>query len=296
MNALVWRLYEQGKEQGAKSKGNKEQRGKSREQRKLSSHISALRSRDLSIIKGHSMCPSCRHKLAPKDLLPVLSWLWLRGRCRYCHKPISVQYPLVELTTAVLFVFSYLYWPYLAHLTLAACVAAGRNPSTEALTLFGFWLVYLVGFVALAVYDLKWYLLPNKIVYSLMGLALVQAALTVFVFDGGLHALRQTVLSFAVGGGLFYLLYQISSGKWIGGGDVKLGMLLGLVLADPQLSLFMIFAASLLGTLVSLPLMGTHKLTKTSHIPFGPFLIAGAIIARLFGVAIIGWYRTKLLV
>ena len=92
------------------------------------------------------------------------------------------------------------------------------------------------------------------------------------------------------------MLYQISNGKWIGGGDVKLGMLLGIVLADPQLALFMIFVASLLGSLVTLPLIAVHKLTKTTHIPFGPFLIAGAIVARLFGVAIIAWYRIKLLI
>lgn len=286
VNALVWRLHEQSKKPKAES-------GKRIANKKKSAQLTA---NDLSIWKGRSMCPNCKHGLVAKDLIPVLSWLTLRGKCRYCHKPISIQYPLVELLTAGLFIISYLHWPNEAHATLAACFAVGRTPSAQALTLFGFWLVFLIGFVALAVYDLKWYLLPNKIVYSLMGVAAVQSILTVFVFGGGVHLAGQIALSLVVGGGLFYLLYQVSSGKWIGGGDVKLGMLLGIVLADPQLSLFMIFVASLLGSIVTLPLLAAHKVTKSTHIPFGPFLIAGAIVAQLFGAAIIGWYRSKLLI
>ncbi|HSX53223.1 MAG TPA: prepilin peptidase [Patescibacteria group bacterium] len=259
INALVWRLHEQTK---VKGKGSK--------------------SRNLSIFNGRSMCPNCRHKLAANDLVPVLSWLWLKGKCRYCNKPISIQYPAVELLTAALFVFSYLYWPF----------AWGG----QGTTIFVFWIVFLVGLLGLAIYDIKWQLLPNKVVFVLMYLAVLQALLLVFVFHGGLHQLEQIVLSFVVGGGLFYMLFQISSGKWIGGGDVKLGMLLGLLLANPSLSVFMIFVASLLGSAVSIPLLATKKVKRTTRIPFGPFLIAGTIIARLFGQSIITWYRHKLLI
>lgn len=261
VNALVWRLHEQtgvkGKHRGAKTE-------------------------DLSVLKGRSMCPNCKHKLAAEDLLPMLSWLWLRGKCRYCHKPISIQYPVIELLTAVLFVFSYLYWPF--------------NWGGQGTTLFIFWLIFLVGLTSLAIYDLRWQLLPNKIVYVLLYLAVVQCLLTVFVFHGGFNQIENIALSFAVGGGLFYALFQVSNGKWIGGGDVKLGMLLGLILASPSLSLLMIFAASLLGSVVSLPLLAAHRVKRTSRIPFGPFLIAGAVIVRLFGATLIHWYRSKLLI
>ena len=291
VNALVWRLHEQGVEQRAEGRGKKEHRGKSREQSKLTSS-------ELSIVKGHSICPHCHHKLMPSDLVPVLSWLWLGGKCRYCHKPISAQYPLVELFTAALFVFSYFFWPggVAGHQPLASCLPSSISSlCSHPTVLFGFWLVFLTGFIALAVYDIKWFLLPDKIVYSLIGLALVQSVLTIFVFNGGLHMAEQIALSFVIGGGLFYLLFQVSSGKWIGGGDVKLGMLLGLVLASPSLSLLMIFTASVLGTLVTLPLLVARKITKNTHIPFGPFLIVGTIIARLFGAAIISWYTSKIL-
>lgn len=270
VNALVWRLHEQGKAQKARSISSGQ--AKSKKQSAAG---------DLSIVHGRSMCPNCHHTLATKDLVPVVSWLRLGGKCRYCHKPISWQYPVVELLTAGLFAFSYLYWP----------LAWGE----QGTTLFVLWLIFLVGLIALAVYDLKWQLLPNKLVYRLMYGAVVQALLLIFVFHGGFKQAGHIALSFIIGGGLFYVLFQVSGGKWIGGGDVKLGMLLGLILAEPELSIFMIFSACLLGTAVSLPLLATHKLKRTSRVPFGPFLIAGTIIARLFGAALISWYKHRLL-
>jgi leader peptidase (prepilin peptidase)/N-methyltransferase len=231
-------------------------------------------------VRERSICTHCHHVLAPEDLIPVISWLWLRGKCRYCHKRIEDN-PIAELTTPFLFIFSYIYWPF--------------NFSAKGTTLFVFWLCFLVGLIALAIYDLKWYLLPDKIVYFLMGLALIQAVTVVASFHGGLESLWQLSLSFLIGGGIFYLLFQLSGGKWIGGGDVKLGLLLGLMLGDPQLALFSIFSASVLGTMVSLPLLALGKATRTSRIPFGPFLIMGAILARLFGQSLIAWYRHKLL-
>ena len=266
INALVWRLNEQDKV--AKKRGK----------------TAKFKTRNLSILKGRSMCPHCQHELAPADLIPVVSWLMLRGACRYCHKPISPQYPFVELLTAMTFVFSYAFWPI-----------ALQGGSLHDWVLFGFWLVFLVGLIALAVYDIKWYLLPDKIVYVLMTVAVIQSILIVFVYRGGAHQLVQIALSFVVGGGLFYLLFQISNGKWIGGGDVKLGVLLGLILANPGLSLMMLFSASLLGSAVTLPLLLTRKISRNTHIPFGPFLITGVVIARLFGAAVIAWYRRRLL-
>src|SRR4051812_40657220 len=99
-------------------------------------------------VKGRSQCPNCGHVLAAKDLIPVLSWLALRGRCRYCGRTISKQYPVVELLTGVAFAASYLYWPE----TL--------SESGQKLLLIT-WLTSLVGLMALLVYDFKWMLLPN---------------------------------------------------------------------------------------------------------------------------------------
>ena len=263
VNALVWRLHEQFKETD-KKKPNK-------------AYL-----KDLSIAKGRSMCPDCHHTLSAKDLIPVFSWVSLRGKCRYCHKPVSAQYPLVELTTMGLFVLSYLYWP----------VAF----SQAQVAIFVLWLLLLVGFMALIVYDLKWMLLPDRIVLPLGVIATVLAGITIGASPQAGRALLNTVGAVAVGGGIFYLLYQLSSGKWIGGGDVKLGWLLGLVVGTPAKALLFIFIAALAGSVITVPLLATGKMKRTSTIPFGPFLIIGAIATVLFGTNILNWYEHVLII
>ena len=230
---------------------------------------------------GRSMCPDCKHQLAAKDLVPVLSWVSLSGKCRYCSKPISAQYPIVELATSGLFVLSYLYWP--THI-------AGAQ-----LAIFVLWLLLLVGFMALTVYDLMWFLLPNRIVYPLGVVAGILALVQIGSNPRPGHALVTTLLGVAVGGGIFYLLFQVSKGKWIGGGDVKLGWLLGLVVASPARSFLFLFLAALAGTFASVPLLLTGKIKRSAVIPFGPFLIAGAIITMLFGESILHWYQHTVL-
>ena len=257
VNALVWRLHEQEHETG-KKKPNKK-------------YLSQL-----SIAKGRSMCPHCKSELATKDLIPVLSWLSLTGKCRSCNKYIPVQYPLVELTTALLFVASYIWWPL-----------AFNN---SQIVVFVLWLIVLVGLMALLVYDMLWMLLPNRLVYPLGVVEVVQVTFQVITSAKPLTALFSVVMAIAIGGGIFYILFQVSKGKWIGGGDVKLGWLLGLIVGTPARSLLFIFIAAILGSLVSIPLLVTKRLKRTSTIPFGPFLIIGAIITQLFGASLLHWY------
>lgn len=223
------------------------------------------------------MCPRCHHELAAKDLIPVVSWLSLRGKCRYCQQPISAQYPVVELATAGLFVASYLWWPQ---------TLAGAHVVT-----FGLWLALLTGLMALLVYDARWYLLPNRIMYPLGALAAVLACVVAAQAAHPWQAVLNTVLAVGVGGGIFYLLFQVSGGKWIGGGDVKLGWLLGLVAATPARGLLLIFMAAVGGSLISVPLLASGRLKRDSMIPFGPFLIVAAIIVQLFGAGILRWYQ-----
>jgi prepilin signal peptidase PulO-like enzyme (type II secretory pathway) len=129
----------------------------------------------------------------------------------------------------------------------------------------------------------------------LSGIALAEALVSIITADKPFTALLSTVTAVIVGGGIFYILYQVSEGKWIGGGDVKLGWLLGLVVGTPAKSLLVIFIAAFLGSFVSLPLLASKRLSRTSTIPFGPFLIIGAIIVQLFGHAIILWYQRTFL-
>lgn len=252
--ALVWRLHQQSLPKRQRVASDKE----------------------LSMLTGRSMCPSCKHKLFAADLIPLLSWLYLKGRCRYCHVPIGWHSPLLELATAALFVVSYHWWPF--------------GFENGGMLSFAVWLVALVGFVALVLYDLRWMLLPDKIVFPLLALAFVNVLVGATIFGGGVDAIVNAGLGVIVSGGLFFVLYLVSRGRWIGFGDVKLGFVIGLLLGDPTTALFGLFTASLLGTLFSLPGLLSRRLSRTSKLPFGPFLITGAIIAMLFGRSIIDLY------
>jgi len=253
VNAFVWRLHEL----------------------EIGKKLSKKRKRELSITRGRSMCVHCRHELAWYDLLPVISWLNLRGKCRYCGLKIDDS-PLTELLTTGLFVWSYLAWPY--------------GFTSTGWLLFGIWLVFLVGFMALAVYDLRWMELPNKVVYPLIALAVVQVLPRAFLAHDSLAPIRGAVLGFLVIGGLFYGLFQLSGGKWIGGGDVKLAFMIGPLVGGAMASLMVIFLASMIGTLVSLPLLVRKSLKPSSHIPFGPFLLFATVIVYLYGEKILDWY------
>jgi leader peptidase (prepilin peptidase)/N-methyltransferase len=236
-----------------------------------------LKHRDMSIVTGRSVCPNCRHVLGPLDLIPLISWLTLRGKCRYCHKPISWQYPAIEAVTVALFVFSYVFWPETFH-------GAG---------LFNFivWLMLIVGFVVLSVYDLRWHILPNILVYITIALALVKVLTDVIIFNKNYGFLLNPLWGVLIIAGVFYVLFQVSKGKWIGGGDVKLGICLGLLSFGPLSSLFTLFVASSSGSIVSIALLLTQKANRKSQIPFGPFLIIGAVICELFGQSVVNYLK-----
>lgn len=262
VNALVWRLHEQEGIAGKKGKR------------------AAVRRQELSIAKGRSMCPHCGHTLAAKDLVPILSWVWLRGKCRYCKEPISIQYPAVELLTGVLFAISYLSWPY----------------TFQGVWLFQFavWLVCIVAFVALAVYDVRWFILPDRIVLPVTLLVALQVVISA-IWLHSFAALWQPAVGALMIFGLFWGLFQASKGAWIGGGDVKIALALGLLAGTPAKAFLVIFGASLLGTLVSIPLLAGKKKVLTQHIPFGPYLLAATYGVVLYGSHIIHWYQSTLL-
>ena len=231
------------------------------------------------IVNDRSECEQCHHKLAWYDLMPLASWLLLKGKCRYCQKPIRAELPLTELVVALLFVASYLTWPY-------------ALDSFGAFMLLALWLVSLVLLTVLFIYDLKWLILPDRIVFPLIAvgalMAITRMALAidvVGVFLGCLYGVL--ILS-----GLYLTLFIVSKGKWVGFGDVKLGVFLGLGLGSWELALLCLFLANFLGCLFVVPGMLLGKLQRTSRVPFGPFLIGGFLITALFGRRIIDWYFT----
>lgn len=232
--------------------------------------------------KDSSRCLHCGHELAWYDLLPLVSWLSLKGKCRYCRKPIGRLEPLIELGVAAFFVTSFIFWPF----DLVTPLAIAQ---------FIVWLLAGVGLAILFVYDLRWFLLPNEVMFSVIGLGIVSAILAVLQVPDVLEVLVSILSAVFILSGIYLLIYVMSKGQWIGFGDIKLGLALALFLADWQLALLALFIANLVGCLVVIPGMLTGKITRTTRIPFGPFLIIGMVIAFFVGRQILALYFNGLM-
>jgi prepilin signal peptidase PulO-like enzyme (type II secretory pathway) len=230
-----------------------------------------------SIINDHSQCLSCSYQLRWYDLIPLFSWLSLKGKCRKCHKQIGFFEPIMELGVAVFFVVSYVFWPY------------PLDNGLEIARLI-IWLVAGVGLSILFVYDKKWFILPNPVSYTLIGIGIVNSFLIISADQDKVSVLLSIVGSALIMSGLYFVLYVISRGKWIGFGDIKLGLGLALLLADWRLAFIALFAANLIGCIIVLPAMIMGKLKRDSHVPFGPMLIAGTVVALFAGNYLVNLY------
>lgn len=233
-------------------------------------------------VRGRSACDHCSHTLGPSDLIPILSWTIQNGKCRYCQHPISVVYPLVELGLGIAFAGSYYFLPY--------------ELGGLANVLFVLWLCGLVLMMSLVVADLKWFLLPSKIVYPLAGIAFVHRLVAFFVFEEQfIGAVVATMLALVIGSGLFWVLNRVSSGRWIGDGDFRLGIAIAFYLGSPLLTWLAVFFASVLGLVLSLPLIARSHNKLKLKIPFGPFLIAGLCVSYLVGQQLLDLYASLFL-
>lgn len=230
--------------------------------------------------RDRSVCLHCHRQLAWYDLLPLISWIILQGKCRYCGKPIGRMEPLIEIGMASFFVASYLFWP------------VDLN-SVLHITQFSLWLVSGAGLAVLAAYDIRWFLLPNRVVFPLLGVAAISAALHTLQAPDLSWALFSLLLSCTILSGLYFVLYLVSKGAWIGFGDIKLGLVLALLVANWELAFLTLFLANIIGCIIVLPGLTAKKFNRYSRIPFGPMLIAGCVITVLFGERIITWYMNS---
>lgn len=225
-----------------------------------------------------SVCLSCNRQLAWFDLIPVLSWLCLRGRCRTCHAPIGKAELLAELGLATAAAVSYVSWPF------------GFDSVATSL-LFALWIVILLLLTIHIIYDAKWFLLPDGITLILVACAVVFSVLKVV---GNLatpvELLVGVVGSLLVLPGLYWVLYVVSKGGWIGFGDVKLLVPLAIMLPQWTEALLALFLANVFGCAWIIPGMLAKKFTRKTRIPFGPFLIAGWLIAMLYGTKLVAIY------
>jgi prepilin signal peptidase PulO-like enzyme (type II secretory pathway) len=239
--------------------------------------LKKLTKKSLLSVDDHSVCLHCSYRLKWYDLIPLLSWLLTRGKCRKCHKPIGYLEPLIELGMVAYFVLSYAFWPY---------------PLTDWLEIarLVLWLAAGVPLAILFAYDIKWLLMDEKTNYTLIGIGVVSAVLVVLNSPDKVSALYSLLGSVLILSGLYFAVYFVSKGRWIGFADPVLGLGLGLLLADWRLAFLALFAANLIGCIMVIPGLITKKQKMNSHVPFGPLLIAGFVIAGLAGNYLINLY------
>ena len=219
-----------------------------------------------SIVWPRSACPHCRRNLAWYENLPIVSYIWLRGRCRTCRGAISIRYPIVEALTAAMFAGAAWYY----------------GPSMLLVSR----LVFGCALTVLFAIDLEHHLLPNAI--TLPGI--VAGFLFSFVTDPGWTA---SLVGIVFGGGLLYTIaeayYRIRHEEGLGMGDVKMLAMIGAFIGW-QLTLLTLMTASLAGSVIGLGLLATGRGSMKYALPFGTFLALGAAFAAVLGPGLLDWY------
>jgi len=247
-----------------------------------------------SFLKGRSFCPYCKHTLTWRDLIPIFSFLLLKGKCRYCQKKISPQYPLVELASGVLFVLILIYFPqtYFPQTYFPQTLPIRIILAMAKIIRMGYFLAITSFLIVIFVYDLKHFIIPDKVVFPAIIIALFYNLFRCFYNSSSL-CLYTLYAAFGAAG-FFLSIVLISRGKWMGLGDVKLAFLMGLFLGFPKI-LVALFLAFLIGAIIGIGLILTKRKTFGSEVPFGPFLVTGTFIALFWGKEIVRWYLNLLL-
>lgn len=210
---------------------------------------------NMSVARGRSKCPYCGHVLGFFDLIPVISYLLLRGRCRYCKKHIGWHYPVIELTTASIALGLYAHYGLSDTLLLA--------------------LVAIVFLIPLFIIDARYYIVPDSIsIPAIFCVVLVQWWRA--------EPVSSLLLGAAVAGGFFLAQYVVSHGRWIGEGDIRLGVLMGVCLGFP-LTIVALALAYISGAFVGIGLLVAKKKTMSSPLPFGTMLTAATLVTMVYG-------------
>lgn len=222
-----------------------------------------------SVTHGRSMCQTCKTKIRFFDLIPIVSFVFLKAKCRSCKSLISFQYPLVEFAMAMLFVIMYV------KQTL------GLVP-VSFLLLIRDW-IFVSFLVVIFVYDLKYmyildrFTIPAMIIAIILNVWLGQMFFATYLFGA------------IIIGGFFLLQYVISKGTWVGGGDIRLGILMGLMIGLTQ-GIVALFLAYIFGAIIGLILLLLKKVDRKTEIPFGTFLTVSTVIVLFFGPLIWNTY------
>jgi len=212
------------------------------------------------ISQGRSFCPKCKKKITWQDNIPILSYLFLNGKCKKCKKPISLQYLLVEIISAFIFTFLFYYF--------------GLSVDFFLLVIFAMFLL-VIYFI-----DLKHFIIPNELTYSMMVLGFLKSFdpnLNTIIFPNFLNSLIGGLFGYLLIWSIIFLYKQFRNKEGMGLGDAKLLAVFGFWFGWLSIP-FIIFLSSILGLLYVTPSLLTKKRKLNSEIPFGPYMIiAGAV-------------------
>jgi leader peptidase (prepilin peptidase) / N-methyltransferase len=233
--------------------------------------IHRLHTQERGILWGRSKCPRCEKKLKTRDLVPLLSFIINKFKCRFCEKKISLHYPMLEITMGIFFALTY-------YLTITTF-----NLGIGDFGVVVFYLFTAFIFVLLSFYDMLFREVPD--IVSLP--AILISIISVLILKT--HSLDSLMLGIATPVFFFGALFYLSRGRWLGGGDVRIGALMGAILGWPNI-VTGLFLGYLLGAAYSLMGMTMGKLSRKSQIPFAPFLLLGTYITLFWGEAILRWY------
>jgi prepilin signal peptidase PulO-like enzyme (type II secretory pathway) len=235
-------------------------------------NVLVIRLHNMSSLLGRSRCPSCRKPLRPRHLVPILSWILLRGRCADCKAKIHFQYPVVEATAAA----------------LATIAAIRHDPFGPEWPLFAIETVIAVGLIVIVAMDMRWKELPLELmsILGLFGLIAIVGMTVPFSFDAVLRRLVSVATAVGIAVAFFGLQWVISRGKWLGSGDVWFGAMMGLVLGAWQLTVIAIYLAYVVGGFVVAVCMLFGTVKRGMRVPFAPALALGLLLAMWFGAAI----------
>lgn len=237
--------------------------------------IYRLHHKKKGIFRGRSQCTDCETTLRPLDLIPIVSYLSLRGKCRYCNKEISYLYPLLEFISGGLFAVLFLKFPF---------VNSALQFSGPILGMYLLYAFYLFVLLFTFFYDLHYLQVSDEILVPaiLIGLiATIATPLTPHIWNA--------LIGGALAASFFGLQFLISKGTWIGLGDLRIGALMGVILGW-KLTIVALFLSYLIGSFVSIFIIARKKKFMGVKIPFAPLLVTGTLITMFFGDTILQWY------
>ncbi|MBD3329929.1 hypothetical protein GF354_00185 [Candidatus Peregrinibacteria bacterium] len=254
----------------------------------LSVVLYRIRNRKKGIFLSRSICPHCDKTLKWIHLVPILSYVFLKGKCAFCNKRISIRYFLLELITGLTFLAVFLQWNFVDEVySIVDPDITNYLVNWATFEYFIFYLILSVFLIAIFFYDILYKEIPDRLSIPAIAIAIA----------GGLTVGTPEPLDMLIGGcaifGFFGLQYALSKGKWIGGGDLRMGALIGVILGLYK-SLGALAIAYIGGTILLLPLIILKKIHKKSEVPFGPFLVIATFIMLFFGDEIISWYLSFL--